>query len=94
MKIQNILNVWVLKLKKNKEHYRSCTGFPKCIRIQQVHVSSLHLKYALQNKFINLRPMPLSSYIPESKTFTKILSSYQIITRFGSDKILSPSVNH
>ena len=53
MKIQNILNVWILKSQKRKKHYRSCTRFLKWIRIQQVHVSSLHLKYALQNKFLN-----------------------------------------
>ena len=28
---------------------------------KQVHVSSLHLKYALQNKFLNLPPITLSS---------------------------------
>ena len=42
---------------KQKKDYRSCNGFLKCRRIQQVHVSSLHLKYAPQNKFLNLFSM-------------------------------------
>ena len=43
-----------LKSQNKKKHYRSCTGFLKCMRIRQVHVSSLHLKHALQNKFLNV----------------------------------------
>lgn len=43
-----------------KNNYRSCTGFQNYIRIQQVHVPSLHRKYAAQNKFLNPFPMPSS----------------------------------
>ena len=42
--------------------------FLKCIRVKQVHVSSLYLKYALQNKFPNIFPMFLRPYIPNLKT--------------------------
>ena len=52
------------------------------------------LNCGLQNKFLNLLPMPLSSCTPNSKFFTKMLHSHQIITRFGSYKILTPSFNH
>ena len=72
----------------------SCTQFLKCIRIQQVYVSSLHLKSALQNKFLNLFPMSLSLYTPNLKIFKKMPHSYQIITSFGSDEIPTPSFNH
>ena len=59
------------------------TGFLKCIRIQKVHLSSLHLKNALQNKFLNLL-LSLSSYTPKLISFIKMLNSNQIITSFGS----------
>ena len=89
MKRQKILNIRVLKSQKKQKHYRSCTEYLKCMRIQQVHASSLHQKYALQNKFLNLFPLSLSSYTPKLKTFIEMLNSYQIITSFGSYKILT-----
>ena len=50
LKIKNILNNWVLKSQKNKKLYLLCIAFLKWIKIQQVQVSSLHLKFALQSK--------------------------------------------
>ena len=49
----------------------------------------IHLKYAPRKKFLNLFPMSLSSYTPKLKIFIKMLVSYQIITSFGSYKILT-----
>ena len=80
---------------KEKKHWLSYNEFLKCLRIQQVHLSSLHLKaYALQSKFLNLFPMLLSSFTPKLKTFLKVLNFYQIITSIGSDKTLTPSFDH
>ena len=79
MKPQNILHVWVLKSQRKKNHFRSCPGFLKCIRIQQVHVLSLHLKYEPQDKFLNLFSMRLILYISKSKVCiknAKFLSNY------------------
>ena len=45
---------------KKKNTTDHIMGFLKCIRIQQVHISSLHLKYDLQNIFLNLFPMSLN----------------------------------
>ena len=49
----------------------------------------IHLKYAPRKKFLNLFPRSLSSYTPKLKIFIKMLVSYQIITSFGSYKILT-----
>ena len=67
---------------------------PKMHKIQQMHVSSLHLKVALQSKFLNLFPMSLSWHAPKMKIFIKMLNSYQIVTSFWSCKILNLSLNH
>ena len=64
--------------RQRKKHCRSCTGFLKCVRIQQVHVSPLHLKYVLQNKFLNFFPMTLSLHTVKSKSFIKSL----VLTKF------------
>ena len=48
-------------------------------------------KYVPQNKFLNLFPMSLHSQI---ENFHKNTKFYQIITSFGSYKILTPSFNH
>ena len=77
-----------------KEKKLSITySFVKCIRIQQVHVWSLQLKYALQSKFRNLFPMFLSSYTSKLKLFTKMLSSHQLTTSYVFYKMLTPSFN-
>ena len=64
-----------------------------------MHVSSMYLKYVLQNKFLNLFPVSLSSYTSKLKAFMKMLNSYKIITSFGfwvlqnSDPIIHSSNN-
>ena len=85
--------VWVL-ISQRKKHYRCCTGFPKWIKIQQMHVSSMHLKYALQNKFLNLFPKSsciLSSCILSSSSVSKVFKLvYFLIENFHkNDKFLS-----
>ena len=37
MKTQNIVNIRFLKSQKKQKNHRSCTGFLKCMAIQQVH---------------------------------------------------------
>ena len=82
MKIQNILNFWALKLQKKKKHYQPCTGFLKYMRIQLVHVSSLHLKHVLQNKFLNLFPMSFSLYTAKLSIFLKNAKFFQNSNKF------------
>ena len=78
--IQNLLNVLVLKPQRKKKQYRLCTGFLNCTRIQQMHVSPLHIKYVLQNEFLNLFPISLSLYTPKLGICIKMANSCQIIT--------------
>ena len=69
-----MLNAWVLKSQRKKKNYRSCTGIFKCTKNQEVQDSPSYLKYALQNKFLNLS---LRSFTPKLKILiSKILSSY------------------
>ena len=72
--------------KENEKRYILATGFLKCMRIQQVHVSSLHINDSLQRIFINLFPMFLNLCGPKLKFFMKMINSYQIIASFGSYK--------
>ena len=67
-----------------------CTEFLKCLRMQHVHLSQLHLTYALHSIFLYLVPM-FFMFIPIS---IKILNTYQITTTFESYKILTPSFIH
>ena len=43
----------------------------------------MYLKYVLQNKFLNLFAISLSSYTPKLKALMKMLNSYKSITSFG-----------
>ena len=81
--------------KEKKKHYILATGFLKCMRIQQVHVSSLHINNSLQRTFINQSPMFLKLCGPKLKFSLKLINSYQIMASFGSYKIadcINPSL--
>ena len=69
---------WIRKMHKNPIGARFIIAF----------------KYALQNKFLNLFPMSLTSYALKLKIFMKMISSYLIITSFESYKILTSSFKH
>ena len=77
----------VLKWQEKRKHYQSSTGFLKCIRIQQVHVSSLHVKYALQNNFLNFYQIYKNFVLQTSdainiKTLAKSIAVYDFSTLY------------
>ena len=67
---------------------------PNMYWIPKIHKNPTGIRFTICfTKYLNMLPMSLSSYPPKLKIFIKMLDSYQIMTSFGSYKILTLSFN-